>query len=321
MKNRRKKLSFFLLLVSSLLLLVAACARETLYNQLTQEDANQVMVLLQKNGIEASLEQEVVQNETFWVVKVGQQDLAKARELVVASHVISPRAPGLKEVYQTAKGGWIKTPAEERARYLLALKGEIINSLKKLPNVIEVDAVINIPQEDDFGMKEKKRPTASVVIKAQPPQAGESSLSEVQIQQFVANSIEGMSPRDVSVLLNFVAPVGTRVRPGETVLLPKTPGEKKTPEVKADVQLMGLKLDTSSKDRLKVYLIIFFAVLVILSAALILSILQLSRTRQELKGLKTGAKPALKGGQAGSPQLTAPEGEGEEAVAEEEEEG
>ncbi|MBI4224126.1 MAG: hypothetical protein HY609_04275, partial [Deltaproteobacteria bacterium] len=199
-----------------------------------------------------------------------------------------------------------------------------VNSLKKLPNVIDVDAVINIPQEDDFGMKEKKRPTASVVIKAQPPAEGESGLSEVQIQQFVANSIEGMSPRDVSVLLNFVASVGTRVRPGETVLLPKGPGEKKAetpPAAGTDLQLMGLKLDTPSKERLKVYLIIFFAVLVILSAALVLSILQLSRTRQELKGLRPGTAPALKAGQgAGSQRLEAPEAEAEEAEEEEEEE-
>lgn len=311
MTSKRRKVSLFLFLISSLLFL--GCAREVLYNQLSQEDANQMMVLLEKNNIAAVLEQEVIQNEIFWAVKVDKEYLAKARELVISSHVISPRAPGLKEVYQTGKGGWIKTPAEERARYLLALKGEIVNSLKKLPNVIEVDAVINVPQEDDFGMKDKKRPTASVILKALPPAEGESGLNEVQIQQFVANSIEGMSPRDVAVLLNFTAPVGKSLRPGETVLLPKTPsGGYGAPSVKTEAELMGLQLHPSSKERLKVYLIIFFAVLAILSAALILSIVQLNRTRQELKE----TRPALQGA-ASAPRLEAPEEAAEEGEEEE----
>lgn len=299
-----------------LVLGLAACAQETLYHQLTQEDANKVMVLLEQHGIEAKLKQQMIQNEMSWSIEVKKEDLPRARELVVTSEVISPRSPGLKEIYQgKGSGGWIKTPAEERARYLLALKGELVNSIKKLPNVVDTDVVLNIPQEDDFGLKEKKHPTASVVIKTQSPAVGETPLSEVQIQQFVANAVEGMSPRDVSVLLHFVAPLGTKLKPGETILLPKGPFTKGTKAAEAPMiesQLMGLKLNPSSKERLKIYLIIFFFVLVLLSAALIFSILQMSRAREELRVLK-GTPPALKGkGEEASARLEAPKEEEEE---------
>lgn len=310
--RRRNKIFISLSLCFFASLLLLGCGREALYNNLSQEDANKVMVLLEKNAIDASLEQQVFQNEVSFAIKVNKQDMAKARELIVSSQVISPRSPGLKEVYQ-GKGasGWIKTPAEERARYLLALKGEIVNSLKKLPGVVDVDCVLNIPEEEALGLKEKKRPTASVVIKAETPEQGESTLSEVQIQQFVANAVEGMSARDVSVLLHFVAPVGTKLRPGQTVLLPKTP------ETGAEEpsHLMGLKLDSSSKERLKVYLIVFFLILLVLSAALVVSIVQARRTRSELKDLQGGQMKAL-GGRAleegEAPRLRAPEREEEE---------
>lgn len=309
--GRRNNISLSLALILFLSLGLVGCGDEVLYQQLTQDDANRVMVLLQQHGIEASLEQEVFQNEVFWSIKVNKQEISRARELVVTSQVISPRAPGLKEIYQPkGSGGWIKTPAEERARFLLALKGEIVNSLKRLPEVVDADVVLNIPEEDALGLKEKKRPTASVVLKAKPPATGPSSLNEIQIQQFVANSVDGMAARDVSVLLHFISPSGTRVRPGETVLLPPARTPSAEAGVEAEARLMGLKLDAASKERLKVYLIIFFAVLVLLSAALIVSILQTSRSRQELKTLRSGQAPAIEGRvieEGGRARLQAPE--------------
>ncbi len=291
--------NFFIIIF--LVLCLTACGRVVLYNDLTQEDANKVMVLLQQNGIQAELAKETRQNETFWSVKVDQEMLAKARELIVSGNVISPRSPGLQEVYQ-AKGssGWIRTPAEERARYLLAQKGEIINSLKKLPDVVDVDVVLNLPEQDELGRDEKKHPTASIVIKAQTAPKGQASLSELKVQEFVANSVEGMSARDVAVIINYMAPTGTTLRPGETVTLPK-PGDMKDSDAAlaattTPVRLMGLKLDTDSRDRLKIYLIVFFVVLIILSVFLVVSIIQASRMRQELKAIKGGgAHAALEG--------------------------
>ena len=301
-------------LILSLLLsfFLTACGEAALYNDLSQEDANKVMVLLQQNGIKASLSQVVKQNDVFWSITVPEENLSKAREIIVTSNVISPRAPGLKEVYQgKGSGGWIRTPAEEQARYLLALKGEIINSLKKLPDVVDVDVVLNVPKEEEIGDVEKKHPAASVVIKAHTPKPGESGLSEIKVQEFVANSVEGMSPRDVTVILHYIAPSGTIVRPGETVTLPldisKTKAAQEAQE--ASVPLMGLKLDSSSRDRLKVYLIVFFAVLVILSIALIIMIIQAGRVRNELKNIKgEGHSGAIEGEVMGEkPRLRGPD--------------
>lgn len=310
-KGNKNSLSASLLLCL-LLLFTSGCGQEILYNNLTQEDANKVMVLLQQHGIQAELAEEKKQNEIFWTIKVDRLSLPKARNLIVASNVISPKAPGLQEVYQgKGQGGWIKTPAEERARYLLALKGEVINALKKLPEVVDADVVLNVPQKEKFSSKEEERPTASVVVKAQKPLQGQQALNEITVQQWVANAVEGLAARDVAVLINYVAPLGTDLRPGETVTLP-VPGAESTGKGGETASLMGLKVAHSSKERLKIYLIIFFAVLVVLSVALIVSVMQASRTRQELKALKgtEGAK-ALEGEvlEGRAPRLKSPEKE------------
>lgn len=293
------------------------CQREVLYDHLSQEDANKVLVLLQKHGIEASLGSVEKQNEVSWNLQVSKNDLPRARELIVSSNIISPKSPGLKEIYQAeGSGSWIKTPAEERARYLLALKGEVVNALKRLPDVVEADVVLNIPEPTKLG-REQKRPTASVVIKAQKPQLGESALSEVVIQQWVSNTVEDLAPRDVSVLINYVAPIGTTLRPGETVTLPHTPGsgeEAATPEGSV-VRLMGLQLNPASRQRLKVYLLVFFTILVLLSLALIVTILQSRRTRQELKALQGGETPLVLEEGGARPRL--PPGKQEEEEREE----
>lgn len=312
-ENFKKKIIVWVLLLGVTLV---GCQREILYDHLSQEDANKVMVLLQKHGIEASLGSVEKQNEISWNLQVSKNDLPRARELIVSSNIISPKSPGLKEVYQAGgSSSWIKTPAEERARYLLALKGEVVNALKRLPDVVEADVVLNIPEPTKLG-REQKRPTASVVIKAQKPQLGESALSEVVIQQWVSNTVEDLAPRDVSVLINYVAPIGTTLRPGETVTLPHTSdgSEATTPEGPT-VRLMGLQLNPASRQRLKVYLLVFFTILVLLSLALIVTILQSRRTRQELKALKGGETPlVLEEGRA-RPRL--PSGKQEEEEREE----
>lgn len=295
---KRKSKNFFSapLLLCLLLLCTTGCGQEILYNNLSQEDANKIMDLLQQHGVQASKEEEKKQNEVFWTVKVDAVSLPKARNLIVASNVIAPKAPGLQEVYQgKGNGGWIKTPAEERARYILALKGEVINALKKLPEVVDADVVLNVPVKEKFSGKEDDRPTASVVVKAQKPPVGEQALNDITVQQWVANAVEGLAPRDVAVLINYVAPLGTDLRPGETVTLPVGGDQAKNQEGEG-VSLMGLKMAQSSKERLKIYLIIFFTVLVILSLSLIVSVIQVSRTRHELKAIKEGESPkALEG--------------------------
>lgn len=296
MKNKRLLLGAVALLI---VVTFVACGGVALYQDLSEEDANEIMVLLNENGIKAVKKKEVRQNEIFWSVVVGNSEMARARELLMQHNLPRHRELGLTGVYK--EKGLIPTPDEQKARYLLALKGEIINSLERIPDVVDADVVLNIPTKDEFASAEekaKRRPTASVIVKLKPPATGEPSLTEAKVQEFVANSVEGMSPREVTVVLSYIPTSGQSLRPGQVMTLPTKGSEAMQPEVAPvmDRELVGLRLDAASKDRLKIYLLVFFLLLMILSVGLIISIVQGSRMRRKLAEMERGgAYPAVEG--------------------------
>jgi type III secretion protein J len=282
MMNRK----LLLVALLALTLNMVSCQKVSLYEDLSEADANEMLVLLNEHGIEAQKKKEIRQNEIYWSLEVGEKDMNRARSLLIKNNLPRKRELGLTGVYK--EKGLIPTPDEQKARYLLALKGEIVNSLERIPNIVDADVVLNVPAKDEFATAEEKmakRPTASAIIKIKSPEAGESPITEAKIQQFVANAVEGMNPRDVTVIITYLTPEkGKAIRPGEvTSLVPKvTEGAKMEEGAPLDKELVGLRLDEESKKRLKIYLLAFFLLLMILSTGLIISIVQASRMRRKI---------------------------------------
>jgi type III secretion protein J len=286
------------------LILVAACGRIELYQNLTEEEANEILVLLSENNIRPIKKKVVVQNETSYTIEVREADMVKARSLLLQHNLPRHRELGLTGVYK--EKGLIPTPDEQKARFLLALKGEIINSLERIPQVIDADVVLNIPVKDEFASadaQQLQRPTASVVIKVKPDAVGLEAVTEPKIQQFVSNAVEGMNPRDVTVIISYLQGEEKVLRPGDVkTLATQAPGlPPAAGSVQAgkptDQEIMGLKLDAESKGRLKAYLLVFFLLLVFLSSGLIVAIVQGSRMRRTLAALQgpAGEHPAIEG--------------------------
>lgn len=313
MQRKQKRLVVSILVVI-LAVALSACNRVELYGNMNEDDANELLVLLSENDIKTRKKKEVRQNEVFYSILVSSDDVVKARSLLVKHSLPRRRQLGLTGVYK--EKGLIPTPDEQKARFLLALKGEIINSLAMIPDVIDSDVVLNVPVVDEFAdaeIKKRKRPTASVVLRVKPSAIVNRTVTEAKVQQFVANGVEGLNPRDVTVIISYLTDKGMTVRPGDVVSLPPgAPGVSRlpsTPPAALSQTLIGLSLDEPSKARLKIYLLIFFVVLLLLSAVLILAIVQGSRMRRELSDLKHGGEqPAVEGEvlHEGPPQLGAP---------------
>lgn len=337
-KSKRKVAVSILVLVMALML--TSCSKVELYGSLAEEDANEMLVLLHENGVKTQKKKETRQNEVFYSILVEPADVSRARSLLVKHNLPRRRQLGLTGVYK--EKGLIPTPDEQKARFLLALKGEIINSLEQIPHVVDADVVLNLPTVDEFADAETrklKRPTASVVVKVKPDAVANQTVTEPKVQQFVANSVEGLNPRDVTVILSYMPTKDATVRPGEVVSLTPSVASAPTKQPSAlapatTQTLIGLNLDEASKGKLKVYLLVFFVVLLLLSAILILIIVRGSKMRRELQGLREGGgQPAVEGQvlSEGPPQLgssymqppsqqTEMPGEHEEMVEEEYEE-
>jgi type III secretion protein J len=287
------------------LLVLTACGKEILYQDLEERDANEILVVLYKHGIDAfKLKQEGTQ-EVAYMVQVPRDKIQDARRILVENNLPRKKELGFSGICK--EKGLIPTPEEEKCRKLLALKGEIINSLERVPGVIDADVVLNIPEVSEFASEDqaKKRPTASAVIRVKKGDVG-YDVREGNIQRFISNTVENLDPRDVTVIISYVESPQEILAKG-----PQNPSEVSegtAGEGEPLATIAGLTLEQDSLKRFKIYAIVFLVVLIGISIALILNVIKLTRMRQELKVSRAqgaaGGTPLLEGGgQAGGPPL------------------
>ncbi len=284
------------IIVLFIVLCVVGCRKVDLYHGLTEEEANDMLVVLHQEGIAATKLKEVKQQETVWTVQVDPSKISEAQRILVDHNLPRKKSPGLSEVYK--EKGLIPTPDEQKARYLLALKGDIINSLMKIPDVVDADVVLNIPSPDEFpGPNAKeKRPTASVIVKVRPPDVGQEAISEAKIQQHVANTVDNLNPRDVSVIITYITPPKHGLLPGQSLILPSaTENQRQNLEEKPVTRIAGLEVVGESNGKLKIYLAIFFLILAILAIVLVFTVIKASRMRHELQDYKGGDAKLIEG--------------------------
>src|SRR5262245_35431183 len=204
--KRHKTWNSFWVLCWLFLFVLAGCGKVSIIQDLVESEANEILVALADKGIEADKIKEEKSQKVSWSVVVAEKDQAQARKVLVDNNL--PRRKELGFAGICKEKGLIPTPEEEKCRKILALKGEIINSLSRVPGVIESDVVLNIPDVSEFASETQpnKRPTASAVIRVKKNPEG-TDLTESKIQRFISNTVENLDPRDVSVVISYVQPV------------------------------------------------------------------------------------------------------------------
>ncbi|PIR20314.1 MAG: hypothetical protein COV45_07125 [Deltaproteobacteria bacterium CG11_big_fil_rev_8_21_14_0_20_47_16] len=272
-------------LIIVVLMLVTACSKVELYHNLGEDEVNEILVVLNDSGIHASKKEKIVQNESTWMIIVDKDDLERARKILVSHNLPHRKQPGIAEVYK--EGGLIKTPDEQKAHFIIAIKGDLVNALRKDPDVVDADVVINIPDKEEFGSNdpaEKKHPSASLIIKIRPTPEAQANLTEAKLQRFVANAVPEMDPRDVTVITSYVGGNSNRTLPGQSpsVITPGMPSHSNvsTPSGPT-VMVAGVEVSESSSNRLKIYLAVFLGLLALLSIALVITVIHTHRVRQE----------------------------------------
>lgn len=274
-------------LLPLVLLLCVACSKTELYHNLTEDEVNEILVILHENGISASKKKEVVQNEVTWTVVLESKDLPKARAILVERNLPRRRQPGIEDIYKDK--GLIATADEQKARFIIGLRGNIINALRKNPDVIDADVVINVPDKEEFGSSNdptvKKRPSASLVIKIRPTAEAQATLTEAKLQRVVASAVPDLDPRDVTVITSFVGGLPAGALPGSAPPVMSSGPVAAAPVAKAanTVTVAGVDVSSESSGRLKIYLGVFLGLLALLSIALIVTIIHTHRIRQEAK--------------------------------------
>lgn len=308
---------YFSLAGLALVLVLTACGQENLYQDLSERDANEILVVLYQSGIDARKVRIEGTQDVTYTIQVPKNEIKDARRILVANNLPKRKELGFSGICK--EKGLIPTPEEEKCRKLLALKGEIINSLEQVPGVINADVVLNIPEVDEFSTGEgaKKKPTASAVVRVNKDQVTGYEIREVNLQRFISNAVENLDPRDVTVIISYVeSPVKVLAKGPQAAATPGPESAVSNPGALSTIA--GLTLHQESLQRFKIYAVVFLVILIGVSAALILNVIKLTKMRQELKvsrahgaGLGSmAATPLLEeGSQGASPQLQSGEGE------------
>lgn len=176
---------------------LAACTQTvTLQAGLSDRDANEIVSLLNRNGIEAK-KQATKEGVTLIVEEAA---ISRATDLMQAAGLPRRNLSNLGQIFK--KEGMISTPLEERVRYIYGLSAELENTLQQFDKVVTARVHVVLPERIAPG--EPIQPSsAAVFIKYRPPFDEEAAIP--RIRKLVASSIPGLSDTDargkVSVVL------------------------------------------------------------------------------------------------------------------------
>jgi len=207
-------LKLFVILIMTVMM--TACVSHELEAGLSEQDAQEIVVVLHDHGIPASAAKAIGEKkgEDKWsvVVRGGDQKLAEAWKVLRENGLPRQKDKGLDDVFSNA--GMIPTATEEKARLLSGISGEISRTLKTIAGVIDARTLVVLPEMSPLLDKnERVPPTASVLIKYRgnaPP------LPEQDVKNLVARSVEGLQPENVAVVYQRVEPT----QPAKTMLIP-----------------------------------------------------------------------------------------------------
>jgi len=202
MKNKPMKA----LLAICIVLMLVACAKQELQTGLSEQEAQEIIVLLKEHGIDADRDRDLISGEKgppLYKVSVrgGDQNLVVAWRILQENGLPRQKTKGLEEVF--SQTGLIPTASEEKARMLLALSGEISRTLKGVPGVVDARVQVVLPENSPIIDKADWKPTtASVLLKY----IGAPPLKDEEIRNLVSKGIEGLTTENVAVVFHKIEP-------------------------------------------------------------------------------------------------------------------
>lgn len=192
----RRPLSALLICLPALLPL-AGCQEQTLYADLSERQANEVVAALREAGIEA----QKLREEKAYAVQVQAADFPPAVRLLRAQGLPRESFDNLGQVFK--REGFVSTPLEERARLLYALSQELSHTVASIDGVVAARVHLVVPEKHP--LIDKPQPSAaSIFIKHRPD--ADLALLAPKIRALVVNSVEGLPAEKVTVALFPASP-------------------------------------------------------------------------------------------------------------------
>jgi type III secretion protein J len=183
-------------LVVAAALAITGC-RTAVLHDLSEQDANQVIALLQDQGVVATKEPDNAEAGT-WKLSVARADTSRVFSVLQGYRPPSSRGRRVQDVFGKSK--LLTGPLEEKALYLEALQGEIAHTLESVSGVASARVHVAIPEQDLSGQTAHEV-RASVMLEYHPDASGRAPLREEEVRAMVASGVNDLKGTNVSVVM------------------------------------------------------------------------------------------------------------------------
>lgn len=267
-------------------MLLGGCAQETIAHQQIEREANRILVVLRDRGIEANKVQDEASRELRFNVVVNQADMARALDVLEENNL--PETPRADTEAMFSAGGMIPTSQQERAKQIVGIEGDIVNALRKVPRVVEVQAAVSVPEPDPLRdvTEARPKPKASVLVVYQPDESKLPPISAEEVQKFVQAKLPEITSKDVNVLL-LPASTETAVEgQGPDGQFTTVGGPGLDPDIACEKEkVLGLEICVGNDRRLYNMVLAATVVAMVLAALLIFMVLRAMQYRRDLTRL------------------------------------
>jgi type III secretion protein J len=214
MLQQGKRISLRVPMILAACIAVSACKTE-LYSDVTQAEANEMLMVLAEASIEATKE---LGGDKLWRIEVDKADLAGAIRALRTQGLPRERYASMGDVFK--KEGLVSSPSEERMRFMYAMQQELSNTLSRIDGVVSARVHVAIPANDPLASNIK--PASAAVQVLHRPDAKLEPITAA-IKELVTRSVEGLPYDNVSVVfLPIARPAASVARdsdPASTVML------------------------------------------------------------------------------------------------------
>jgi type III secretion protein J len=185
--------------------LTSCASKKTIVHHLDEGEANEIVVFLSGNGIEAQKVQSAEAGGgggtkvVKWDISVAEENATDAMQLLRANGL--PRKTGSSLLNIFSKGGLVPSETEEKIKYQSGKAEEIANTIRKIDGVVDADVSLSFPEEDPLNPTAvKERPTASVYVKHTGVLDDPNSQLINKIRRLVSSSVQGLDFDNVTVI-------------------------------------------------------------------------------------------------------------------------
>jgi type III secretion protein J len=186
--NRLRQLA-----LAPILLLLVACNEQTLYSDLPEQEANDMVALLYTAGLPAT---KTLTGDRRFSVSTSQKEFSQAVGLLHKNGLPHAQFDSIGKVF--ARESFVSSPLEERARLNYAQSQELSQTLSSIDGVVTVRVHLAVPEYDPL-KDDHPQSSASVLVKHR----ADVDLAPIvaQLKALIVDGVENVPYENVTIML------------------------------------------------------------------------------------------------------------------------